>query len=315
MALSTHPLMPPSNRPISRVAIRKMENYNGDLCSIVEETLREFDLSVAGKSVLLKPNLVLGDPESVMNTHPALIRAVRETFLRLGAKRVLIGEGPAHERDTEAILEAIRLRDWLGPSEGAFVDLNVDNVHKVALRTRASKLRSLFLPAAVLEADLVVSMPKMKTHHLAGVTLSLKNLFGIVPGSCYGWPKNVLHWAGIENSILDLATTVRPDFAVVDGIVAMEGNGPIQGSPKHAGVLIFGDDPVAVDATATRVMGLAPERVGYLKKAGYVLGHVQVEKIQQIGEPITAVRSSFKVLEQFRELIEQQGTQETVSYS
>ncbi len=292
-----------------------MENYNGDLCSIVEETLREFDLSVAGKSVLLKPNLVLGDPESVMNTHPALIRAVRETFLRLGAKRVLIGEGPAHERDTEAILEAIRLRDWLGPSEGAFVDLNVDNVHKVALRTRASKLRSLFLPAAVLEADLVVSMPKMKTHHLAGVTLSLKNLFGIVPGSCYGWPKNVLHWAGIENSILDLATTVRPDFAVVDGIVAMEGNGPIQGSPKHAGVLIFGDDPVAVDATATRVMGLAPERVGYLKKAGYVLGHVQVEKIQQIGEPITAVRSSFKVLEQFRELIEQQGTQETVSYS
>jgi uncharacterized protein (DUF362 family) len=306
MAISQHPLMPPSNRPISRVAIRRVENYGGDLCGVVEETLREFMLSIAGKSVLLKPNLVLGDPQSVINTHPALIRAVRETFLRLGAKRVLIGEGPAHERDTQAVLDAIRLKDFLGPLDDSFVDLNLDDVRKVALRTRASKLRSLFLPAAVLDADIVVSMPKMKTHHLSGVTLSLKNLFGIVPGSCYGWPKNVLHWAGIENSILDLATTVRPDFAIVDGIVAMEGNGPIQGSPKHAGVLLFGDDPVAVDATATRVMGLLPERVGYLKKAGYVLGNVHVTKIQQIGEPISAVKTSFMVLEQFRELIEQQ---------
>ncbi len=286
-----------------------MEDYSGDLCGIVEETLREFHLCVAGKSVLLKPNLVLGDPQGVMNTHPAVIRAARDTFLRLGASRVWIGEGPAHERDTEAILDEIRLRDWLGPLEGSFVDLNLDDVRKVALRTRASKLRSLFLPAAVLDADLVVSMPKMKTHHLAGVTLSLKNLFGIVPGSCYGWPKNVLHWAGIENSILDLATTIRPDFAIVDGVVAMEGNGPIQGSPKHSGVLIFGDDPVAVDATATRVMGLVPERVSYLRKAGYVLGHVQLAKIEQIGESISAVRSSFMVLEQFRELIEQQDNQ------
>lgn len=309
MAISQHPLMPPSNRPISRVAIRRVEDYSGDLCGIVEETLREFHLCVAGKSVLLKPNLVLGDPQGVMNTHPAVIRAARDTFLRLGASRVWIGEGPAHERDTEAILDEIRLRDWLGPLEGSFVDLNLDDVRKVALRTRASKLRSLFLPAAVLDADLVVSMPKMKTHHLAGVTLSLKNLFGIVPGSCYGWPKNVLHWAGIENSILDLATTIRPDFAIVDGVVAMEGNGPIQGSPKHSGVLIFGDDPVAVDATATRVMGLVPERVSYLRKAGYVLGHVQLAKIEQIGESISAVRSSFMVLEQFRELIEQQDNQ------
>ena len=306
MAISQHPLMPPSNRPVSRVAIRSVEDYSSDLSGVVEQTLREFQLSVAGKSVLLKPNLVLGDPQSVINTHPALIRAVRETFLKLGAKRVLIGEGPAHERDTEAILEEIRLRDWLGPLDGSFVDLNLDDVRKVALRTRASKLRSLFLPASVLDADLVVSMPKMKTHHLAGVTLSLKNLFGIVPGSCYGWPKNVLHWAGIESSILDLATTVRPDFAIVDGIVAMEGNGPIQGSPKHAGVLIFGDDPVAVDATATRVMGLIPERVGYLQKAGYVLGNVQLAKIQQIGEPISTVKTAFRVLEHFRELIEQQ---------
>ncbi len=304
MALSTHPLIPPSNRPPSRVAIRKAEGYGGDLVELIHETLREFQLPVAGKSVLLKPNLVQTDPDYVINTHPAVIAAARESFLRLGAGRVIIAEGPGHERDVEGILEAIRLRDWLGRFDGGFVDLNVDDVRRVVLRTRASKLRQLFLPAAVLEADFLVSMPKMKTHHWAGVTLSLKNLFGVVPGSCYGWPKNILHWAGIENSILDLSTTVRPDFAIVDGIVAMEGNGPIQGTPKAAGVLVMGDDPVAVDATAARVMGLVPERISYLQKAGYVLGHLQEAKIKQIGEEVARVRTPFMVLEQFRRLVE-----------
>jgi uncharacterized protein (DUF362 family) len=304
MALSTHPLMPPSNRPPSRVAIRKAENYSGDLGEMIHETLREFQLPVAGKSVLLKPNLVQSDTNNVINTHPAVIAATRESFLRLGAARVIVGEGPGNERDIEGILEAIRLRDWLGRLDEGFVDLNVDEVRRVNLRTRASRLRQLFLPRAVLEADIVVSMPKMKTHHWAGVTLSLKNLFGVVPGSCYGWPKNILHWAGIENSILDLSTTVRPDFAIVDGIVAMEGNGPTQGIPKAAGVLVMGDDPVAVDATAARVMGLVPERIGYLQKAGYVLGHLQEAKIQQIGEELAGVRTPFMVLEQFRRLVE-----------
>jgi uncharacterized protein (DUF362 family) len=303
MAISTHPLVPPTNRPPSRVAIRKAAGYDGDLAEIVHESLREFGLPIAGKSVLLKPNLVQFDPGHVINTHPAVIAAARESFLRLGASRVMVGEGPGHERDVEGILETIRLRDWIGPLEGQFVDLNLDEVRPVDLRTRASKLRRLFLPVAALEADLVVSIPKMKTHHWAGVTLSLKNLFGIVPGSCYGWPKNVLHWAGIQNSILDLATTLRPDFSIVDGIIAMEGNGPIQGTAKPAGVLVMGDDPVAVDATAARVMGLAPERIGYLQKAGYVLGNVRVERIEQTGETIEATRTPFEVLEQFSGLI------------
>lgn len=307
MAISTHPLLPSSSRPPSRVAIRTVASYQSDLVEVMCETIKEYRLSLAGKTVLLKPNLVQADPDLVINTHPAVIAAARESFLRLGAKRVLIGEGPGHERDTEAILDAIRLRDWLGRLNGQFVDLNLDQVHQVQLRTRASKLRQLFLPDAVLGADLFVSMPKMKTHHWVGATLSLKNLFGVVPGSCYGWPKNLLHWAGIENSILDLATTVRPDFAIVDGIVAMEGNGPIQGTPKAAGVLIMGDDPVAVDATAARVMGLLPERITYLQKASYVLGHVQADKILQLGEAVETVRSPFQVLEQFRELIGHNG--------
>jgi uncharacterized protein (DUF362 family) len=297
-------LIPSFQRPVSRVVIRSVASYEQDLLALIYETLCEFDLPLRGKKVLLKPNLVGPDPLGVTNTHPAVIAASRESLLRLGAAQVLIGEGPALDRDTEAILESIGLRYYAGPLAGVFVDLNVDDVEKVLLKTTASRLRELYLPKTVLDADFVISMPKLKTHHWAGVTLSLKNMFGIVPGSCYGWPKNVLHWAGIDSAILDINAAVRPDFAIVDGIVGMEGNGPIQGEPKNSGVLILGDDPVAVDATCCRVMGLLPEKVRYLTQAGILLGHIQPDKIQQLGESIASVRTPFSVLDNFKHLVD-----------
>ncbi len=302
MNIASHHLVPSFQRPASRVAIRRVESYGADLSAILWETLREFDLPVQGKSVLLKPNLVETDALGAINTHPAVIGAARESFLRLGARSVIVGEGPAHERDTEAVVEAIHLRDYIGELSDVFVDLNLDDASRVVLRTRASSLKELYLPNTVLEADFIVSMPKMKTHHWAGVTLSLKNMFGIVPGGCYGWPKNILHWAGIDKAILDINSTVRPDLAIVDGIVGMEGNGPIQGKPKASAVLVLGRDPVAVDATCARVMGIRPERIGYLKKAACLLGHIKAEQIHQIGESILSVETPFEVLDTFRSI-------------
>jgi uncharacterized protein (DUF362 family) len=297
-------LIPSFQRPPSRVMIRRAASYEQELGTLIYESLVEFALPVKDKVVLLKPNLVGLDPLGVMNTHPAVIAATRESFLRLGASQVLIADGPAMDRDTEAILESVRLREFVGPLPRIFVDLNIDDVERVPLATKASRLKELYMPKTVLGADLVVSMPKLKTHHWAGVTLSLKNMFGTVPGSCYGWPKNVLHWAGIDNAILDINAAVKPDFAIVDGIVGMEGNGPIQGTPKACGALIFGDDPVAVDTTCCRVMGLTPERIKYLAAAGTMLGHINVNKIQQVGEEIAALRSKFAVVKEFSALSE-----------
>jgi len=321
-------LLPPFQRPPSQVAIRRVASYEQDLIDLIYETLSEFldygkasegqnnekaipaaslpcDLArIRGKTVLLKPNFVGLDPLGAVNTHPAVVAAARESFLKLGAAQVLIGDGPALDRDTEAIVESVRLREYTGPLQRTFVDLNIDDVERVPLKTRASRLNELYLPKTVLRADFVVSMPKLKTHHWAGVTLSLKNMFGIVPGGCYGWPKNVLHWAGIDNSILDINAAVRPDFAIVDGINGMEGNGPIQGTPKRADVLVFGNDPVAVDATCCRIMGLAPEKVRYLAGAGTLLGHLKMEKIEQLGESIASVRTPFAVLKEFNRLLE-----------
>lgn len=297
-------LVPSFQRPTSRVAIRRNANYKQDLSSLLYETLLEFDPPIRGKTVLLKPNFVGPDPLGVMNTHPAVIAAARDSFLRLGASQVLIGDGPAMDRDTEAILESVNLREYIRTPSRVFVDLNVDDVKCMPLKTRASRLKELYLPKTVLGVDFLVSMPKLKTHHWAGVTLSLKNMFGVVPGSCYGWPKNVLHWAGIDRSILDINAAARPDFAIVDGIMGMEGNGPIQGTPKECGVLVLGDDPVAVDASCCRIMALRPHKVKYLAGAGTLLGHLNVDKIKQLGESIESVRTPFAVLKEFKALQE-----------
>ena len=152
------------------------------------------------------------------------------------------------------------------------------------------------LPVTLRRADLIVSMPKMKTHHWAGVTLSLKNLFGVMPGVCYGWPKNVLHHAGIPESILDIAATVRPHLAIVDGIVGMEGDGPIMGTPRTSGVLVMGTNLPAVDATCARLMGIDPWRVAYLANASGRLGPISQSHISQLGESVEPLVQHYQLL-------------------
>ena len=91
--------------------------------------------------------------------------------------------------------------------------------------------------------------------------MSLKNCFGCMPGRVYGWPKDVFHVRGIPESILDIFAAVRPSLAIVDGIVGMQGDGPIMGDPVHSGVVVVSRDLVAADVTGARLMGMDPEKV------------------------------------------------------
>jgi uncharacterized protein (DUF362 family) len=276
----------------AHVAVLTASGYDSGLEVTVLDGLRAIGADVRGANVLLKPNLVEFDPTTAINTEPRLIAATVLAFRRLGAASVRVGEGPGHRRDVQDVVTRSGLAEALAGVEAPFVDLNAAAVRRVALRSRYTELGELWLPTPVLDADVVVSMPKMKTHHWAGVTLSLKNLFGTLPGRVYGWPKNILHWAGIEPSILDIAGAVRPSYAIIDGIVGMEGNGPISGDPIESGVLVFANDPVAADSIGASLMGSDPERIPYISEAGRFLGQTDRDRIEQRGEdPDRLIRS------------------------
>ncbi len=281
--------------------IGKTDSYNHNLVPILLGGFQELGVApqeIKGKRILLKPNLVETRQDAPhINTHPLVIQAAVEAFLHLGAKSVVVGEGPGHRRDALQILEEAGLADVLYEDRIPFVSLNDMTGFSQPNAGQQTNLKTIIFPDIFQEIDWVVSMAKLKTHHWAGVTLSMKNLFGTLPGLYYGWPKNVLHHAGIHESILDITATLRPHFAIIDGIIGMEGDGPIMGTPKPAGVIVMGRDLPAVDATGARLMGIDPYKIPYLNQASNWLGAVKEETIKQVGETISTVQQNFLLLD------------------
>ncbi|MGD9851942.1 MAG: DUF362 domain-containing protein [Nitrospirales bacterium] len=277
--------------------IGKANTYQVDIAALIRSGFQELGIthtSLTGKRILLKPNLVEPHRSAPhINTHPLVVRGAIEAFLSLGAASVIVGEGPGHRHDTLLVLEESGLGDVLYEDRIPFRDLNMMEGLSLPNLGKQTRLTTLTFPRVVQEVDWIVSMAKMKTHHWAGATLSMKNLFGMMPGIYYGWPKNVLHQEGIPQSILDINASLKPHFAIIDGITGMEGDGPIMGTPIDAGVIVMGQNLPAVDATCCRVMGIDPSRITYLKKADQWLGPIQELAIQQRGESWRSVRVPF----------------------
>jgi uncharacterized protein (DUF362 family) len=289
--------------PVAEVHVAPVSDYRADISDVLRRQYEHFRARVplAGKRVVLKPNLVEYHRDKVINTHPSVVAAVIELCRREGAAEVIVAEGPGHWRNVEYLVGASGLGDVLRHYRVPFVDLNHDEPVRRVNLGRLTGLEHLYLSQTIATADVVISLPKLKTHHWAVATLSLKNLFGTLPGICYGWPKNELHWRGIDNSIVDIALTRPPDLAVVDGIVGMEGDGPLNGTPKAAGVLVMGSDLVAVDATCCRLMQLDPRRVGYLVMANRKkLGQLAEARVRQLGETIAGRAQPFETVPHFR---------------
>jgi len=281
----------------SVVELLPASSYDADFGDLIGRGLRDLGVSVQGRRVLLKPNMVEYEPGTAINTNPLVVAGAIAAFQRAGAAEVIVAEGPGHRRDTEYLLTRTGLHDHLCDHGVRFVDLNEDDVEYVPLRSNFTKLDRLALPVSVLRSDFVVSMPKLKTHHWAGMTAAMKNFFGTVPGAVYGWPKNVLHMHGIHNSILDLNATIQPRLAIVDAVTAMEGDGPIMGRPRHTGFIAMSQDVVAADATCCRVIGLDPERLPYLAEARHFLGNIDPHRIEQRGERIDRYAAEFDVVD------------------
>lgn len=281
----------------AEVFIGRAQTYDADLATVIMDGLNALGITrdaIRGKRIVLKPNLVeTAVGHAHINTNPSVVVAAAEVFRRLDASQVVVAEGQGHRRDSMLVLDESGMGKALQEADLPFVDLNHDEVARVANAGGWTSMKSWHLPKTILSADWVVSLPKLKTHHWAGVTCAMKNLFGVMPGVVYGWPKNVLHHRGIAESILDINATVRPRLSIVDGVVGMEGDGPILGTPKQVGCLIMGRNATAVDATAVRVMGLDPYGVQYLKAASGKLGPIHDWNIAQRGEAIGVSRERF----------------------
>lgn len=265
---------------------------------------------VRGKRVVVKPNMVDVSPDRPIHTDPRLIEALVAHLADLGAREIVLAEGTSHNRDAEDLFRRAGYEALARRQGVRLVDLNYDDLTPVkCVNPKATLLREIALPRTIGEADVLISVPKLKTHKLAGITLSLKNMFGILPGMVYGWPKNTLHWNGIPLSICEINGTVRTHYAVVDGVVGMEGHGPIMGTARKAGVLVMGDNALAVDATAARVMGVDPARVDYLAMAHKLrLGSLRPADIQVVGGAVDRFRSDFVLDPEYAQLRAPKGS-------
>ncbi len=282
------------------VFVADHQRYDGPLASTIREGLLASGIEPAwlrGRRVLLKPNLVEPTRSSPhMTTDPRVVLAASEVFRDWGAE-VIVGEGPGHIRDTQYALEESGMGAALSAERLAFADLNYETTGWVPNRGGASPLEGFYFPQSVLAADLIVSMPKMKTHHWMGVTASLKNMYGVIPGIQYGWPKNVLHHAGIPQTVFDINASLPKTIAIVDAIECMEGDGPIMGTPKHMGLLVMGTSCTAVDATVCRLMQIDPGRIPYLQLAAGRLGTLDAARIEQRGGNVAELSRPFMLLD------------------
>lgn len=234
--------------------------------------------------ILIKPNWLTADPpEKCVTTHPAIFRAIAEIFQSAGAK-LSYGDSPsfqspdiASKRTGIAVIATelnINLADFQSGKEVFFKE--------------GQQNKKFMIANGILENDGVISLPKMKTHGFQRMTGAVKNQFGCIPGALKGeFHVKVPDASNFAKMLVDLNTYVHPRLYVMDGIMAMEGNGPRGGTPRKMNVILLSTDPIALDSTACRLMNLDPELV-LTNKVGMEMGAgTYLEKdIEILGDPI-----------------------------
>lgn len=282
--------------PRSRVALAACASYDADVLACLRAAWQNAHApDVQGARVVLKPNLVDFVGDFLSYTHPRVVQAMIRLARELGAREVIVADGTTFRRDSQAILDATGFSEMLAREQVEFVDLNYDDLEVIPLKGGYTRLKTMFMAKTIRDAGLLISMPKLKTHHWTQISASVKNLFGIVPGIKYGWPKNTLHIQGIPAFLAELADSLPTRAcAVVDGIVGMEGDGPLYGNAVPSGAIVVGKDLVAVDATCARMMGFDPSTIDYLAFAGWAgVGAIDTNKIELVGEPLTHLQRAF----------------------
>ncbi len=234
----------------------------------------------AGETLLLKPNLLTGkNPDKAVTTHPAVFRAAAQVFLDAGASLVY-GDSPGFGRPETVARRAglAEIAESLGIS---FADFRTG---RTLSYPEGRMIKQFTVAAGVLDADGMVSLPKLKTHALTRVTGAVKNQFGCIPGMLKGeFHGRLLNMERFSEMLVDLTHLLKPRLYIMDAIVAMEGNGPGNGKPRPLRALLLSTDPVALDATACRLINLDPALVQTIL-AGEVVGLGRRTPIELLGD-------------------------------
>ena len=266
---------------MSRVLIHPATYKN--LRQALDRSFDVFPLEFQGKKVLIKPNVLrASEAEEGIVTHPAIVRAVVEKVETMRPASIIVGDNPgvfcygANEKTFEktGLMEAAKgyYRNIGNDSEK--VDFNPDFTPTVSISR------------AVLEADIVISLPKFKTHGLTIVTGAIKNSYGILPGA----QKARLHKAAgsmerFHEMVVDVFRLRVPDLFIMDAVVGMEGNGPASPDLREIGLILASDNGVALDAVMATMVGCEPGRLRFLQRAKQVgLGDYDLSTIEIIGE-------------------------------
>jgi len=253
------------------------------LSEAVDRAFELFPVKWRGKRVLIKPNVLRASEagEGIV-THPAVLRAVVEKVEAMGPASIVVGDNPgligygANEESFKktGLMEAARGYYQNIGNDSQKVDFNPDFMSTVSL----SRI--------VLEADIIISLPKFKTHGLTVITGAIKNSYGFLPGA----QKARLHRAAasperFHEMLVDVFRLRVPDLFLVDAVVGMEGNGPVSNDLRNIGLILASDNGVALDAVIAIMMGCEPGRLRFLQKAKEVgLGDYDLSTIEVIGD-------------------------------
>jgi uncharacterized protein (DUF362 family)/Pyruvate/2-oxoacid:ferredoxin oxidoreductase delta subunit len=220
---------------------------------------------IQGKRILVKPNVLNSSPpEKAVTTHPEFLRAVLRFLRRKGAARIQVGDSPALHNPIAAAKAAGLYPVAL--EEGAQWVEFIPGQPRPA--PNAAKVRSFVLASALEECDLVVNLPKLKTHRLTQYTGALKNLFGLVPGlNKSGFHLRFPDRDAFGSMLVDLALSIEPCFTFMDAVVAMEGEGPGSGKPYPLSLVLASKDLAALDWIGASCIGYDPGKIPYLKEA------------------------------------------------
>jgi uncharacterized protein (DUF362 family)/NAD-dependent dihydropyrimidine dehydrogenase PreA subunit len=250
-----------------------------------------------GDRVLLKVNLLsASSPEQAITTHPTVVKAVVEEVLRCGGVP-LIADSPGGPYDENSLKKAYKRSGLDGVAEETGVSLNLDTGSCVASYPSGKILKRLDVIRVLNDVDVVITLPKMKTHVLMQFTGATKILFGVVPGVT----KAVYHMKFQDKEmfadmLLDILGYVKPSLSIMDGVMGLEGDGPgASGTPKHVGVILASPDSVALDLVATSIIGMEPQDVPPLRRAiarGLTSG--KLSDVNVLGSPVDSVRVAFK---------------------